>query len=181
MDLTLLHYMAFIAILHKLMQLVTYVIQHPEAIQNIALITGGGIALWKYSHTKKLEYTQNERKEWRNKLRSCLEKMMEYKSRGCDNVDLRTLSVVKSCLNPNPGDNTLDKLVSEQFEEQNNLKYQILALQFLLKFDWERAKKANNLSFSAKNELDLSNDYKDQLNEKINSTSNRDANPPASN
>ncbi|MGM0175556.1 hypothetical protein [Enterococcus sp. DIV0788_1] len=133
--------------------------------QFFAVVVGGIFAFLRYNHTKKLEYTQSERKEWRIKLRECLEKLIILDLKGKFKADDETIATVRACLNPDQNKDTLDGLVMEEFLNNGNLKNQIYCLQYLLKFDWERAKIENELFNSDKAKLEEK--YKKELRTKI--------------
>lgn len=156
--------------------IIEWIGQYYDEINTLAVIIGGVFVLIRYNHSKKLEYTQGERRAWRNSLRNCLEYLIIFQQGIIPSIESSSeeLTVkhvqarVKSNLNPNPADNSLDKLVNEQFEvigdkENNNVSNQILALQLFLKYDWERAKKENSITFTKCLKRELDEKYRNLL------------------
>lgn len=147
--------------------------QYNDEINTVALVVGGIFVLIRYNHSKKLEYTQDERRAWRNSLRYCLEYLLLFQQSDASFIDDFSLEHVrirvKASLNPNSSAGSLDYLISKQFEGDNiDLSNQILALQVLLKYDWERAKKENSIFFSKCKKEQLDETYRDLLCSKLN-------------
>lgn len=101
-------------------------------------------SMFSHFHTKKLEYTLDERKEWRNELRKVLIRLRTLDEKEDDektNEYNKCKAIILSNLNPFPSRGSIDKIVLENFNRsQENLPAQIIVLESLLKFDWERAK-----------------------------------------
>lgn len=97
-----------------------------------------------YIHTKKLEYTLDERKEWRNELREVLIRLRTLDEKKDDektNEYNKCKAIILSNLNPFPSRGSIDNIVLNSFNKnQESLPAQIIALESLLKYYWERAK-----------------------------------------
>ncbi len=124
---------------------------YKSGITIIFSIIGGIFVYLKYSHSKRLEYTAIERKEWRSNLRKSLKILilakMENEKISQNKIDFARANIISN-LNPVPNKGSLDEEIFRIFKtkyNQKNLSKEILALKVLLKFDWDRAKKENNL------------------------------------
>jgi len=140
---------------------------YKSGITIIFSIIGGIFVYLKYSHSKRLEYTASERKEWRSNLRKSLKILilanMENEKISQNRIDFARANIISN-LNPIAKEDSLDNKVFEIFKKnykRKNLGEEINALQLLLKFDWDRAKKENILLPFCRNINDKK--YKDQL------------------
>lgn len=111
--------------------------------------------IFSYFHTKKLEYTSKDRREWRSSLRKVLITLRENDLEKGGKRHQKCKSIVLANLNPLPSDNSIDKKVLDIFKNDTSISKQVSALENLLKFDWERAKLATGFRSNKLKSLEI--------------------------
>lgn len=118
----------------------------------LSAIISGVISIYTYNRRNKLKYITKERKEWRNEIRKCSEKLrnLSYSKtlKVCDRLKVRINAYGKCCSNRYSSDAHIWEVINEIEKGecgQNKLhKLQSILqdyLSLLLKSDWERTKK----------------------------------------